>query len=227
MAGTWSRVKTWSAAETLTAADLNAEFDNVLAESDPDGIDDASTDAAAMNTTADPYPAAASLATNLREEIHRLRYVIKQITGEAQWYIDPDFAISDVTATATELNLNDNIWASVTTSFVDGTDGTGTAQFTFKDAAGTTMATPVAGHAYISEVATGLTVDLLDDDLLVATNGVITLSEATVYSNFNYVTSAAGLLGIDLQGDADSYWVVFVHPTGKLVISDECAVTGG
>jgi hypothetical protein len=160
-------------------------------------------------------------------EIKRLRYVIAQITGETYWYIDPNFSIADITATYTELNLTDNIWASVTTTFVDGADGTGTAQFVFLDAAGTTMATPVAGHGYISEIATGITVDLLDDALTVDTNGVLTLSESTVYSNFNFVTSAAGLLGIDLQGDPDSYWVVFVHPTGKLVISDECAVSGG
>ena len=90
MAGTFSRIKTWIA-EVLTASDLNAEFDNIINNLDPDGIDDASATAGAMQAVADPYPASVeSLATNLRGEHQRLRYLIKQITGEAQWYIDPD-----------------------------------------------------------------------------------------------------------------------------------------
>lgn len=89
--GILSRVKTWAAAETLTAADLNAEFNNILNNLDPDSVEDASANATAMQATADPYPgASASLATDLRGEVQRLRYVIKQITGESQWYIDPD-----------------------------------------------------------------------------------------------------------------------------------------
>jgi len=97
MAGTFSRVKTWGSGDTLTAADLNAEFDNVLNNSDPDGIDDASANATAMQATADPYPAASeSLATDLRGELQRIRYIIKQITGEANWYVDPDTTIVDL-----------------------------------------------------------------------------------------------------------------------------------
>ena len=91
MAGTYSRVKTWASGNTLDASDLNAEFDNILNNSDPDGIDDASTNATAMQATADPYPAASeSLATDLRGELQRIRYVMKQITGETNWYVDPD-----------------------------------------------------------------------------------------------------------------------------------------
>jgi hypothetical protein len=134
--------------------------------------------------------------------------------------------LDGVTATTAELNLTDNMWASVTTTFVDGTNGTGTVQFVFKDAAGTTMATPVAGQFYVSEVATGLTVDALDTGLAVLTNGVLTLVDTGVTKYYNYVTTAAGLLGATITSAADSYWFVFVHPTGKLVISDEMAITG-
>ena len=90
---TFSRVKTWSEGETLTASDLNGEFNNILNNLDPDGIDDESTNATAMQATRDPYPAAAeSLATDLQDELQSLRYLIKQLSGEAQWYIDPDWA---------------------------------------------------------------------------------------------------------------------------------------
>jgi hypothetical protein len=131
-----------------------------------------------------------------------------------------------ITATGAELNLTDNMWASVTTVWVDGTDGTGTVQFTFKDAAGTTMTTPIAGEFYISEVATGLTVDALDTGLAVLTNGVIDIVDTGAAKYYNYVTTAAGLLGATITSNADSYWIVFKHPTGKLVISDELAITG-
>lgn len=95
MAGaTFSRVKTWGA-EVLTYSDLNAEFDNILTNLTPSGIDDESVNDAAAQATSDPYPAAAlSKATSLQTEIQQLRYLIKQITGETYWYIDPDTTIA-------------------------------------------------------------------------------------------------------------------------------------
>ena len=88
---TYSRIKTWSAGETLTASDLNAEHDNHITNADPDSIGDESANATEMRATADPYPAASeSLAEDLKGEILRIRYVIAQITGKTYWYIDPD-----------------------------------------------------------------------------------------------------------------------------------------
>lgn len=56
----------------------------------PAGVDDSSANAAAMQATADPYPAGSeSLATSQTEELKRVRYLIQQITGMAQWYHDP------------------------------------------------------------------------------------------------------------------------------------------
>jgi hypothetical protein len=226
MTGTWSRSKTWIAGETLTAAHLNAEFDNVLAESDPDGIDDASTDTAAMRVELDPYGSSTeALATSLREEIQQLRYQIAEITGETYWYQDPNFAISDITSTYTELNLTDNMWASVTTTAVPAV-GTCAVQFVFKDAAGTTMATPVAGTFYVSEVSTGLEVDTADTGVAVLTNGAVTIMDTGIASYYKFVTTAAGLLGITITANEDSYYIVFEHPTGKMVISTACAVNG-
>ena len=225
MAGTWSRAKIWTAGETLTAAHLNAEFDNVLAESDPDGIDDASTDAAAQNAQSNPYSGGQVLATSLRTEIQQLRYQIAQITGETYWYTAPDISLAGITSTVAELNLNDNMWASVTTSATPAV-GTCAVQFVFKDAAGTTMATPVAGTFYLSELSTGLTVDTADTGIAVLTNGVVTIMDTGVAKYYKFVTTAAGLLGITITATADDYYIVFEHPTGKLVISTVCAVNG-
>ena len=87
---TFGRVKNWSSGEVLTHTDLNAEFDNILNNLDPDGVDDASAAAGNMQATTDPYPGgSASLATCLTGELQRLRYVIKQVTGKTYWYQDP------------------------------------------------------------------------------------------------------------------------------------------
>jgi hypothetical protein len=106
MAGTYSRVKTWSAGETLTAADLNAEFDNEIINADPDSIGDESADATEMRAITDPYPgSSASLATDLKGEILRLRYQIKAISGESYWYIDPNFSMSLLNDTGAILDV--------------------------------------------------------------------------------------------------------------------------
>jgi hypothetical protein len=79
---------------TLTANIYNSDHINHITNHIPTMMDDYSINAAQMQTTADPYPAGAeSLATSLAGEIERIRYVIKQITGKAQWYIDPDASV--------------------------------------------------------------------------------------------------------------------------------------
>lgn len=91
---TFSRIKTWVSGETLTASDLNAEFNNILNNLTPAGVDDYSSSVSEMRSTADPYPGAAeSQATALSGEIERLRYQVLQIkkavqTGQTYWYED-------------------------------------------------------------------------------------------------------------------------------------------
>ena len=109
-AGTYSRVKTWNTGETLTASDLNAEFDNILNNSDPDGIGDASANATAMQATADPYPSASvSLATDLTGELKRLRYIVKQLSGEAYWYVDPELNLQPIMQRSTFVSTSDTV----------------------------------------------------------------------------------------------------------------------
>ncbi len=100
MAGsTFSRIKTWIAGQTLTASDLNAEYDNILSNLDPTGIDDESASNAAAQATKDPYAGSSLVkAVSLEEEIQELRYMIKQITGETYWYIDTDTDIASIYA---------------------------------------------------------------------------------------------------------------------------------
>lgn len=87
---TFTRVKVWVSNEVLTAADLNGEFNNLLNNMDPLGIEDYSDNVSEMQSTADPGGSGTeSLATTLAGEIQRIRFVIKRMAGTAQWYIAP------------------------------------------------------------------------------------------------------------------------------------------
>lgn len=90
MPGLFSRIKTWSSLEDVIYSDLNAEFDNVITNFVPLMIDDYSTNVSQMQTVSDPGEVGTeSLATTLAGEIARLRNMIKEITGEDQWYETP------------------------------------------------------------------------------------------------------------------------------------------
>jgi len=97
---TFSRIKNWIA-ETLTYADLNAEIDNILTYLTPSGIDDYSTNAAAMRTQTDPGESGSeSLATSLAGELERLRFVIQEMkgTGTTYWYQTASSSLGELTS---------------------------------------------------------------------------------------------------------------------------------
>ena len=80
---------------TLTATIYNGDHQNHIDNGVPAQLDDYSVSVAQMQSTTDPYPASSeSQATTLAGELERIRYVLKQITGKAQWYHDPDSVIS-------------------------------------------------------------------------------------------------------------------------------------
>lgn len=96
---TFSRIKVWVSNEVLTAADLNAEFDNIITNMAPLGIEDASANVAAMQSSVSPGGLGSeSLATSLLGELQRLRYVIQRIVKldlTKFWYETP---IADLSA---------------------------------------------------------------------------------------------------------------------------------
>lgn len=129
----FSRVKTWVSNEVLTASDLNAEFNNILTNFTPSGMDGASSNVANMQSTADPGGVGTeSLAGDLLGEIKRLRYKIKQLFGGAQWYSDSQIntsAIKDAAITKPKLAAADyqlsascGSFSTSSTSFVDVTN---------------------------------------------------------------------------------------------------------
>jgi len=99
MAGLYSRVKSWVTKEILTAADLNAEFDNVINNFIPTQIDDYSASVSEMQTQTDPGSVGSeSQPTNLAGEIERLRYAIDGIIGKTYWYDTPAISVEQISS---------------------------------------------------------------------------------------------------------------------------------
>ncbi len=120
-----------------------------------------------------------------------------------------------------ELNLLAGCAYSVTTTATPAVGSCGV-QFVFKDANGDAVSRAIAGICYLSEASTGLTHNLADTSLAVLTNGALTnLGSA---GPCLFTTTAAGLLGMTITAAADDYYLVFVLPGGRLLISDVCTV---
>lgn len=98
MPGNYSKLVTVITGQTITASERNNEFDNVINNMTPDGVDDASANLVAMQAITDP--SGGSLATTLRGEIQRLRYQIRTGFGLTNWY-DPTAMISSLGITFT------------------------------------------------------------------------------------------------------------------------------
>jgi hypothetical protein len=88
--GLWTRLKTWIDNENVTYSDLNAEFDNIIANDKPEKSDDYSLTTNQMQIQTSPgSQGSESLATTLAGELERLRYVISRIIGQTYWYDTP------------------------------------------------------------------------------------------------------------------------------------------
>jgi hypothetical protein len=97
MGATFAQVKVWADGQTIDAAGLNAEPQNILNNFTPAGMDDESLNLSAMRAVADPYPATTeSLAVSLQGELQRIRFLLAQITGKTYWYQDPDTSLAAI-----------------------------------------------------------------------------------------------------------------------------------
>lgn len=95
--GLFSRVKTWASLEALTNEDLNAEFDNIIANFLPTKMDDYSVTVVQMQIQTSPGGVGTeSQATSLAGEIERLRFVINRIIGSTYWYEAPATNLSSI-----------------------------------------------------------------------------------------------------------------------------------
>jgi hypothetical protein len=106
----FNRIKSWATGEVLTATDLNAEFNNLLAGFTPGKIDGLSTPTSAMQTTVSPGSTGSeSPAGDLGGEITRLRYVLQHIKGVANWYtpvLDSQTIPAEISLTSLKTQLD-------------------------------------------------------------------------------------------------------------------------
>ena len=112
MPGLYS-ITTRASGTLLTATIYNADHQNHVDNQTPQMTDDYSTNDAEMQSTADPYPGAViSLSTSLAGELERIRFILKQVTGEAQWYIDPDATIADMNTSLLAIQHDQGVLSS-------------------------------------------------------------------------------------------------------------------
>jgi hypothetical protein len=205
LAGNYSKVTTVVTGATILAADRNAEHDNHITNMTPAGGDDYSTNAAQMQSTADPYPAASeSLATSLAGELERLRFVIKQITGEAQWYIDPDTTIASLFAQTAGDGLTGGAGAAFDVNVDDSTIEIATDALQVKDAGITAakLAAAVAGDGLTGGAGSALavnvddsTIEINSDAIRVKDSGVTQAKLSTKVSSSLHLMSGGSTIG--------------------------------
>ena len=84
---------------TLSESQYNADISGLAAAMVPANINDYSNDVTEMQTVTSPGAVGTeSLADSLAGEIARIRYQLKAITGEAQWYSAPSISLAGVSS---------------------------------------------------------------------------------------------------------------------------------
>jgi len=193
------RVKTWVATEDVTYSDLNAEFDNALLAMQPLLIDDYSTDTTQMQVVTDPGEVGTeSKATTLAGEIARLRFLIKEITGEDYWYESPISSLIGL-SNAIGTGLTDN-------RLVSGRVLTTSAQPAFLVPAGNARTVRIDGTPtnfiyYVNGSEYSLTTDVTLTNLTAApsTNNTCLINDAVAADQ--YWTKYAGEDGTEIPVD--------------------------
>lgn len=100
MPGLFTRLKTWLQDEKLTSTDLNAEFNNILTNSQADKLKGHSDTLTQMQTTENPAPGGVpSTGTTIStaDELERIRYQFEAILGGSKkWYESPVASIDTI-----------------------------------------------------------------------------------------------------------------------------------
>ncbi len=196
--GNYSRIKTWGAADTVLGPDLNAEFDNVLSNFNPEMLAAYSQNQAQMQIQTTPGTVGnESLATALSGELERLRYQIAAITGNTYWYSAPSTSLSQINSLIGAVAFGNKITSGLTT----GT--TGSTQPIFLLAANTTnsvtlKATATAFAYQISGTSYSIAADTTLTGLTVAPS-----SQNTATVN-DLTLGGAGTLSTQLLGENGS-----------------------
>lgn len=113
----FSRIKNWGATDTLTAADLNAEFNNILTNFTPAMMGGYSFNVAQMQIqTAPGGVGSESLAASLGGELERLRYQLSIIQGTTFWYQTPAASLATLNSALGTSSLLNRVSSGVTSA---------------------------------------------------------------------------------------------------------------
>ncbi len=105
MAGLFSRVKVWNEGETVNADDLNAEFNNILANVDATHSEGYSQNLSQMQSTEDPGAVGTENLTqpiSETDEIKRIRFVLQRLMGTSEWYQAPSATIATLNSSISQ-----------------------------------------------------------------------------------------------------------------------------
>jgi hypothetical protein len=238
MGATFPRVKSWTQNEVVSNTDLNAEFNNVLDNLGPAGVDDYSTNSAQMRLQTSPGAVGSeSLPTSLAGELERIRFVLSQIKGSGvdYWYEAASTSLTDLgNALGGSLSAN---------RIVSGLTTGNSSQLIALDPSGTTTSMTLAGAAtnfvyYINSVAYSVTASVTVSGLSAApsSNNTCLVNEplATADDQFtqflgeygttinvdNMGTEITSLVGkfaaFSVAGSATEYFVAFVKSSTEL-----------
>jgi hypothetical protein len=203
----FSRTKNYADGDVYTAADLMAELDNIITNLTPAMINDESATTGAMRATDDPYGSSTEApAESLQEEIQQLRYLIKQLSGQPYWYVDPNsvsFSVHKNTTNQTGLTTSD--WTQITFS---------TELFDTNANFATNAFTPTVAGKYLLSAAVGFTSseDTRSYGVAIYKNGALahvgTLTSAGITAaTHNTHVSAV----VDANGSTDYFTVYAFH----------------
>lgn len=235
MGALFSRVKTWVTTEDVTHSDLNAEFDNILNNLTAANVDDFSANASQMQTTADPGEVGSeSLATSVAGEISRLRHLIREITGEDEWYESP---VSSLTGLANAIGSGLTNNRLVSGQVVSGSQQpqflvpNGAAATATVEGATTNFIYYVDGTEYTISTntnLTGLTAAPSSNNTCLINDAVANDQEYTKYTGENGTEIPVDTMGSEISalvgkwaafsiaGTATEYFLAYVESTTRL-----------
>jgi hypothetical protein len=203
----FSRTKNYADGDILTAADLMAELDNIITNLTPAMINDESATTSAMRATDDPYGSSTEApAESLQEEIKQLRYLIKQLSGQPYWYVDPNsvsFSVHKNTTNQAGLTTSD--WTQITFS---------TELFDTNSNFATNAFTPTVAGKYLLSAAVGFTSseDTRTYGLGIYKNGALAHVGSSTSSGVTGATVQATVTAIvDANGSSDVFTLYAFH----------------
>ncbi len=102
----FARVTIWNSGDILTAAALNAEFQQIYDELDPDGIGSGLTAAAGMQTTEDPgEDGSENVPVSLENRLRQIGFILTQITGKTYPYENPATSLELLASSSENLSI--------------------------------------------------------------------------------------------------------------------------